>query len=420
MASIGIRQLASGRWQVYWRLDDGSQGGETLDDEDQAEAYRNRTRVEWDRGTWHDPKLGRVRFGQWADEWWATWSAQPDLSPHSLDNVERVLRLHVRPAFDRLQLRAIGPQAVQRWQSELATRRGRDTVMAARSILYRALQAAENEGHIATNPMRKVRAPKRPVNPEARFGRARRRTMTPEEFGRFLAAAPPWSRDHFLTQAGTGLRPGELLGLRVRRVDLTAGHLEVLEVRYEAGQFGTGYKDRPKSGASIRPVPLAPAVAAVLRRRIDAAPDLDALVLPGPGGSNGVPAGAGVGMAIGNYRRVFKATVDLAELADAAHDLRGPHDLRRTFATWLEDAAIPSRVIDELMGHESGGAGSDTSRMGALYRETTPVMLARVTAAIEERLILAQAIADGLLTEMRKRRIARYRKSGRRKRPQAG
>jgi integrase len=35
-------------------------------------------------------------------------------------------------------------------------------------------------------------------------------------------------------------------------------------------------------------------------------------------------------------------------------DLRGPHDLRHTFATGLEDAAIPSRVIDVRMGQASG------------------------------------------------------------------
>jgi integrase len=41
-----------------------------------------------------------------------------------------------------------------------------------------------------------------------------------------------------------------------------------------------------------------------------------------------------------------------------AVDQRGAHDLRHTFATWLEDAGIPARVIDELMGHEA------TSRAG--------------------------------------------------------
>jgi hypothetical protein len=60
----------------------------------------------------------------------------------------------------------------------------------------------------------------------------------------------------------------------------------------------------------------------------------------------------------------------------------GHSDLRHTFATWLEDAAIPSRVIDELMGHASGRPdhAPGGSPMGRIYRETTPAMVARVTA----------------------------------------
>ena len=77
------------------------------------------------------------------------------------------------------------------------------------------------------------------------------------------------------------------------------------------------------------------------------------LVLPGPGGSNGIPRGARAPLSTTNWRRVYKAAVDAAG-ADLAHlDLRGPHDLRQAFATWLAQAAIPSRVIDELMGHAS-------------------------------------------------------------------
>jgi integrase len=30
-------------------------------------------------------------------------------------------------------------------------------------------------------------------------------------------------------------------------------------------------------------------------------------------------------------------------------DPHGPHGLRHTFATWLEDGGVPARVIDELM-----------------------------------------------------------------------
>jgi integrase len=119
------------------------------------------------------------------------------------------------------------------------------------------------------------------------------------------------------------------------------------------------------------------------------------LVLPGPGGSNGVPRGARAPLSTNNLRRVYKAAVEAAG-AELAHlDLRGPHDLRHTFATWLEDAAIPSRVIDELMGHASGrrDRGAGGSPMGRAYRETTPAMVARVTAALDERIGRAQAVA---------------------------
>jgi integrase len=88
--------------------------------------------------------------------------------------------------------------------------------------------------------------------------------------------------------------------------------------------------------------------------------------------------------------------------ADLAHlDLRGPHDLRHTFATWLEDAGVPSRVIDELMGHSGGrrDRSAGGSPMGRVYRETTPAMVARVTAALDERISRAEQVAAFLMGE---------------------
>jgi integrase len=71
----------------------------------------------------------------------------------------------------------------------------------------------------------------------------------------------------------------------------------------------------------------------------------------------------------------------------------------RTFATWLEDAGIPARAIDELMGHEATSRVGQQrgSAMGAHYRHTTPEMAARVAAAVEQRLRLALEVAEQAL-----------------------
>jgi integrase len=111
------------------------------------------------------------------------------------------------------------------------------------------------------------------------------------------------------------------------------------------------------------------------------------------------PTQARAAIQMGGYlRRVYQAAV-AATGEDLAHlDLHGPHDLRHTFATWLEDAGLPSRVIDELMGHigERRNGGASGSPMGRVYRETTPTMLARVIAALDERIGRAVAVAGNL------------------------
>jgi hypothetical protein len=81
-------------------------------------------------------------------------------------------------------------------------------------------------------------------------------------------------------------------------------------------------------------------------------------------------------------------------LLDAV-ELHGAHDLRHTHATWLEDAGIPARVIDELMGHQASSRGHlRGSAIGAHYRHTTPEMAARVVDAIQQRLTVVLGVAE--------------------------
>jgi integrase len=470
MASADIRKTPTSRYKVWWRLDDGSQGSQTFTTRDSARDFRNDLLAGVARDTWVDPRRGRQPFGAWARQWWDTWSSDPDRSPTTLEATEARFRLHVLPYFEQRQLRAITVTVVRRWQNDLKASHGRGTVMAARSILYRILQAAEDERLIVANPVRKVPAPKAEVDPDQMLGQGRRRSLTPEEAGELLARFPSAWWDHVIALLGTGVRFGELGGLRRHRVrlDATPLVLQVVTVRYQAGRFGSGFKSRPKSTAGIREIPLACQVADAIRRQLPPGGAPSDLVFSDPVASD--PDGSRPPLSRYLFRHVYhkaaakltdparelppttrrvlaalradgprplarlterfstpggklrpatiRAALDTLEAAGLARtgridgatcwtaveavqvrrfdhlDLHGPHDLRHTFATWLEDAGIPSRVIDELMGHDNSRARQDgASRIGMRYRDTTPEMRARAVAAIQARLAVVLEVA---------------------------
>jgi integrase len=136
--------------------------------------------------------------------------------------------------------------------------------------------------------------------------------------------------------------------------------------------------------------------------------DPDTLVFAGPGGGNHVAAGTRTVLSRHGIRRMYQTAVNRADLGHL--QLRGPHDFRHTFSTWLEDAGIPARVIDELMGHQRSRHGEldGGSRVGARYRHTTDAMALRVVDAIEARLaIVLRAAEDRASLDQGTVRVAR-------------
>jgi len=313
------------RYQVSWRLDDGSQGSKAVATRDQARELAAAKRLEIASGAWKGRQRGKLGFDQWADDWWATWSIDPTLSPNSLTMTDSRLRNHLRPFFGQRAIEDISPRLLRQWQNDMGARRGHATVMACRSVLFRILQFAEDENAIPANPMRKVPAPKRPVDPDVVLGAAKRRVLTPEEAGVLLAAFPPFWWDHVLTLLSCGLRISELAGLRAGRVDLARGVLQVVDTRYQTGaKYGSGFKG-PKSAAGVREIPLARQVAEAITRRLPPSNDPGALVFTGPGGGPGhrggpgVPRGARTVLSRDNFRRLYLRAV--ATTADPAASL---------------------------------------------------------------------------------------------------
>jgi integrase len=332
MASVGVRKRVSARtgrvtYQVWWLLDDGSQGAETVGSKDEARDLVAQKRLGVTRGAWQGPQRGRLPFSWWAEQWWEIWAADPDRSPTTLAVTESRLRLYVRPWFGERPIKRIGPADIRRWQAHLASSTGHPTLMQCRSLVLRILQFAVDEGAIDTNPVRRVPSPRRRADPEHVLDQAKRRALIPEEAGRLLACFPLFWWDHVLCLLGTGLRFGELAGLRRRRVrlDRPLPVLQVVDTRYQAGRFGSGFKPRPKSDAGIREVPLAPLVVEAIRRQLPPGSDPSDLVFTGPGGGPGhggagVPKGARTVLSRHNFHRTYQAA--LAKLADPTGELR--------------------------------------------------------------------------------------------------
>ena len=381
MASAGIRKTPTGRYKVWWRLDDASQGSQTFDTRDQARDFKHDLLARLARGSWVDPRLGKQTFETWAREWWEVWSADPDRSPATLQATEGRLRRYVLPFFGQRQLRAITVSVVRRWQNELRgtgrLRHGDGLPVAAvphppggrGRPAHRRQPRPQGPGPEATGRRRRPSRPRQAPRLQPRGVRA---TCSP--------APCPFYRDHCICLVGTGLRAGELLGLRAHRVDLAARRLEVLEVRYEAGRFGRGYKDRPKSATSIRVIPLAGQVADAIARQLPNGCPPSTLVFAGPGGGNGVPAGTRTQLSRDNLRRAYHAAV--ARVADPTATLA--YTPKRVLGA-LRDAgpgqtseAIRSRISgrrptlgtvhDALWQLEDGRAGGPAGRRAAASR----------------------------------------------------
>jgi integrase len=132
----------------------------------------------------------------------------------------------------------------------------------------------------------------------------------------------------------TGLRQGELLGLRWRDVDWTAQRIRVRR-NFVRGEFGS-----PKSKRSTRSVPLTRRVAAELERLSQDSPYKgdDDLVFAHP--LTGKPIDRS------KLLKRFKAALKRAEVRPVRF-----HDLRHTFGTRMAAAGIPMRTLQEFMGH---------------------------------------------------------------------
>jgi len=150
--------------------------------------------------------------------------------------------------------------------------------------------------------------------------------------------------------AHTGLRSAEIAGLRVRDINLNAGHVEVRQtVRKVAGEWTVG---TPKSARSTRNVPL-------LNRQLISELRLLLLAHPNSGDPDALfwPARTYHGRGLDWERACDVGAIrrHVMTPAVAALGMRPMrfHDLRHTFASLMFAAGFKPYEVSRWMGHAS-------------------------------------------------------------------
>jgi len=339
-------------WLARWRDPQGVERKKSLPRKTDAERHLVTVNASLLSGTYVDASAGKITVSGWSAQW---LDAQVALKPSTRAGYAGVLRRYVVPKWGHLQLAQVQHAAVAAWVAELSARGlAPSTIRHAHRVLSMILSLAVRDGRLVRNVADRVQLP-RARHAESRF-------LSHDEVAALAGSAPAPYDVMIRLLAFTGLRFGEVAGLRVGRVDLLRRRLEVVEAISEVdGKLISG---EPKTHQR-RTVPFPRSLAEPL-----------SLVMAGRGADELVfPARNGQALRNANFRRrVFDPAVRSAGL-----DKLTPHDLRDTAASLAVSAGANVKAVQRMLGHASAAMTLDV--YAGLFDDDLDAVAERMDAA---------------------------------------
>jgi integrase len=321
----------------------------------------------------------QLSLAEYLKEVWLP-ATEHEVRRSTFDAYRRNVELHVQPRIGRLKLQKVRPLDLTKFYADLL-RDGRldlkgglspKSVHNIHQMLRKALEDGVRQNYLVRNVAASAKVPK----PTA-ARRAEMRYWTSAELRHFLDSA----RDsrHFTAwylAASTGMRRGELLGLRWSDIDLERGRLAVRRALVSVSY--TVYESDAKTQRSERVIDLDARTVKVLREHhaqqigeresIDAGYRNRGLVFAKPDGATVHPDIFSQAF----QRRVASASVPRIRL----------HDLRHTHATLLLQAGVSPKVVSERLGHAT------VAFTMQVYAHVIPGMQADAAAAFSDLVFL--------------------------------
>lgn len=327
------RPVRHGRsWRIRWIDAEGRRQSEVHDDHADAvfKLRQHQLEAEQVRRGLRAPDPPSKTFDELCDY----WLARRAVLKRSRKDDESILRRHLRPVFGGLRLREVG---VERVDAYVCSRSHLDkkTVANHLTLLVSMLNVAVDLGWLAKAP--KIRKPRVPL-----FTRDFRFLRTDDELRRFLEAASAEGEPVFAlyaTAVYTGMREGELAGLRWEDIDLERRLITVQR------SF-----DGPTKAEDVRYVPVLDPLLPVLRRWRLRCPG--EIVFPNRDGNMH-------GEAARVFQEVLRRVLRAAGFPETPREGRRPrpyvtfHGLRHSFASlWMMKGGDLFK-LQKILGHKS-------------------------------------------------------------------
>ncbi len=347
-----VAQRKDGRWECRIVLPDGTRKSVYAKTQREVLAKRD---AEKDRAAAGLPPTSER---QTVGEYLATWLEGKKTQVRA--STWKRYAIDVRDAtadLGRLKPAQLTPAHIQRlYARRLDAGVSKMTVRHLHAVLHDAFGDAAKWSLVARNVVALVDPPK--------AERHEMRALDEEQLRAFLAAAAGDPLEAlYVLAVTTGMRQGELFGLRWQDVDLEKRMLQVR--RTISWATGTALVSDPKTAKSRRRIELGQVAVDALRahrtRQLEAR-----LARASAWDDRGLVFANEVGGALhpsNVTNRRFRPLLERAHLPRIRF-----HDLRHTAATTLLGRSVPTKIVSEMLGHSS------TSITADVYSHVTPTM----------------------------------------------
>lgn len=248
-------------------------------------------------------------------------------------------------------LKDLTPAMIQSWEAELLSAgKSVNTVLKYHRLLNSVFRYAISVRDVDWNPCMAAKKPKRTApSPNS---------LDAEQHARLNATLNAMGASPTVTAAAialyTGMREGEICGLKWKCYDEKAGTIRVENAVAKAG--GKSYESEPKTDAGRRTIPVHPALAAILeRRRLSVVRELEEAFTTLSDSEFGELYV--IGYIDGRYlsptilSRSWKALAESFELIGTQGRRVTFHDLRHSFATRAIAEGADVKAVAAVLGH---------------------------------------------------------------------